>query len=730
MLNNRRVVLLIGYVYFCHFPVIAHSAPEDDDLMNYTLEQLLHVRVTGAAVRELGLKQTPQTGNPAQLKLLDLPMSVDIIDSQTTRARGLKSVTEAAENLVGVISGESPAEPSSFSMRGFSRDSVIILRDGIRTGPASMTMRPQNTFNLKQVEVIKGPSTLNYGSATASGVINMITKKPVINDGTTVEFFGSNATFSTSEWGFGVNSGISNSSAIRIDLNQSLSNGWVDDTESSSINLTASALKQFNNDLTMELSFDYLKDDLPAYWGTPLVPASFARSPLSGIVTTDDGRVLDDAMRINNYNVDDQSSESEHLWSRLMTRWAPSKDFELKLNLYHFHASRAWKNAESYVFNETTELLDRDRFFVFHHHDLYGFQLDGHWQSTLGDMPNHLHLGIDYNKTDFVRDRGFPDGDSVDPFNPSAGLFGPLDKRSSPTKIDVKALILQNSLSLTERWRLDLGVRDESIQLTRDNFDVDGSFITEDSFARTFKPTSYRLASSYKLQDNLSVYAQWSTGHDPVGSNILLVNANENFDFTDIRQYEVGLKYFSPDGKIELTTALYDIQRSDFLLLVTHDTVGNSGQQDSQGIELAVSSQLTDNFRLGGNIAYTDAKYGEFVDPDFGIDATNNTPPNVPDIVANLWFSHNNPWQLPVEVGAGLRYVSDRFSNFQNTVTFREYYLTNFFVAYQKDKDTRIALNVRNLFDERYAPWADIFYPNQVAIGAPRTLEVSFHTKF
>ena len=247
-----------------------------------SLKALLDIDIAGAAVRDLGLGQRIKTANPFELTGMQLPLSVEVINSRTMRARGLKTVTEAAEHLVGVISGESPAEPSSFSMRGFIRDSVIVLRDGIRLGPASMTMRPHNTFNLQQVEILKGPASLHFAPPTASGIINMITKKPVIGQESMTELFGAYSRFDTAEWGIGRSGPVGENLAYRLDINRATSNGWVEDTDSHSLNITAAMLWQVSPMLDVMFSFDYLDDDLPAYWGTPLVPAFFPASRLAG----------------------------------------------------------------------------------------------------------------------------------------------------------------------------------------------------------------------------------------------------------------------------------------------------------------------------------------------------------------------------------------------------------------------------------------------------------------
>lgn len=149
---RRKINHLLGLFLI---PSFAWGQSDNSDILDLTIEELLQLKVAGAVVRNLELNQKTTTGSQLPLSIIERPVSIDVIRSETAQARGLKSVTEAAENLVGVISGESPAEPSSFSMRGFSRDSVIILRDGIKIGPASMTMRPHNMFNLEKLEVLE-----------------------------------------------------------------------------------------------------------------------------------------------------------------------------------------------------------------------------------------------------------------------------------------------------------------------------------------------------------------------------------------------------------------------------------------------------------------------------------------------------------------------------------------------------------------------------------------------
>ncbi|WP_397572063.1 TonB-dependent receptor plug domain-containing protein [Silanimonas sp.] len=144
-------------------PVAAESDALAEDLLDLSINDLLNVKVTGAAVRDLRLQHPAQTGNPFRWRAQQIAASVESIDHDTMQARGLNNVIEAAENLVGVLSGDSPAEPHSFSIRGFSRDSINVLHDGISVGIATLNTRPQGTYNLDRLEIVKGAATLQHG---------------------------------------------------------------------------------------------------------------------------------------------------------------------------------------------------------------------------------------------------------------------------------------------------------------------------------------------------------------------------------------------------------------------------------------------------------------------------------------------------------------------------------------------------------------------------------------
>lgn len=94
---------------------------------------------------------------------------------------------------------------------------------------------------------------------------------------------------------------------------------------------------------------------------------------------------------------------------------------------------------------------------------------------------------------------------------------------------------------------------------------MDGGFSAATSFRRTYRLFNWRAGTVYDIARNVTVYGSFSTGKDPVGANIFLVNANQNFALSTSRQVEAGVKADLLNGRGSLTLALYDIRRRNIL---------------------------------------------------------------------------------------------------------------------------------------------------------------------
>ena len=708
------------------------------------------VVVVGEIVDELQLLEASDAGSRLGLSLLETPASVELIDGSTMQARGYKQVTDAVQSLPGVVSGESPAAPSTFSIRGFTRSQITILRDGLWVGPANMVMRPQNTFNLDRIEVLRGPNSVLHGQGAVAGTVNVVTKSAEIGEPSKIDLLASMGRYDTRQFGIGAGGSFSDSAWYRFDVSQRSSDGYVDRMDSNSLNATGSVLWRATDTLVVKFSVDHLDDELADYWGTPLVPTGSAREPMRNVISTRTGETLDRAMRSHNYNVSDSKAESDQLFLRADVTWTPAENFTIKNTTYRFVADRDWLNAEGYVY--CTEVVDvctqtgeiqryYGYFFVTHEQELVGNRFTAQYDFDLGGMENTVLGGFETTSLDFERARGFrraeplAAGDSVDPYAPIAGLYGPEELRGvSPTDIQTQAVFLENALKISDRLSVVGALRYEQLELDRHNFNSDG-VLEASSFDRDFDWTSWRIGSVFKLADNVAAYAQYSDAKDPVNSNIFLVNGGEDLDLTDAEQWEIGLKGALPEVGVEATVAYFDIQRDDVIEQIGIDSATNVGGRESNGLEVTATWAASEQLKFGVNAAQTRA---EFSRSNNFQNFAGNTPPNVPERTANLWASYNFS-DLPLTLGGAFRYVGDRFGDNANDVTLKSYSLIDAYASW-KHNNLTISARVNNAADEEYVSWSDVFYlgqtdpsfiyANQLLLGAPRTYEVSIAASF
>ena len=714
------------------------------------IDQLEEVVVVGEIVGQLNLLESTEAGSRLGLSILATPATVEVLDSATMQARGYKQVTDAVQRLPGVVSGESPAAPSTFSMRGFTRSQITVLRDGLWVGPANMVMRPQNTFNLDRIEILRGPNSVLHGQGAVAGTVNAVPKSAGVGEPDRVDALASLGRFGTYQLGLGAGGSVNDSAWYRFDLSHRESDGYVNRMDPSSLNTTGSLLWRASDSVSMKFSFDYLNDELADYWGTPLVPTASAKNPMNSVISTRTGETLDEAMRGLNYNVNDSRAESNQLFLRGDITWKPADNVTIKNTIYNFNADREWLNAEGYVYctsvvDVCTEIGEVQRyygyFFVFHDQDLFGNRLTAQFDLNFGGMESSLLGGFEVTSLDFERSRGFrraeplAAADSVDPYSPIPGVYGPEELRGiSPTEIKTRAAFLENVLQVSESLSVVAAFRYEELELDRLNFNSSG--VREaSSFNRDFDWTSWRIGSVLKLSETVAAYAQYSDAKDPINANIFLVSAGEDLDLTDAEQFEIGLKAILTNANIEATIAYFDIQRDDVLEQIGVDRAAMVGGRESNGIEFTATWAASEQLDIGLNTAQTNAEFSRSANFQ---NFAGNTPPNVPERTTNVWTSYDFS-SLPLQIGAALRSVSDRYGDNANDITLKSYSLVDAFASW-KHRNLTVSARINNALDEDYVSWSDVFYlgqndpsfiyANQLLLGTPRTYEISIAASF
>jgi iron complex outermembrane receptor protein len=283
-------------------------------------------------------------------------------------------------------------------------------------------------------------------------------------------------------------------------------------------------------------------------------------------------------------------------------------------------------------------------------------------------------------------------------------------------------------------------VRIESIDLARTAYDTDGFLRTFDGYplAKTFRPVTGRIGYTWEAIPGLTFYSQYATAADPAVANIFILRPTQPLLLTTSRIYETGVKQLLWDNRAEWAFSAFDIERRNVYSTKSGQIATIAGKVHAQGVELAGAVRPTDAWKVWANIALVNSEYEDFVDEN-GTSFAGKTPPNVPRIVVNAGTSYRFATRWPIEVGAVVRHVGERFNFDDNLVVMDAYTVADayaFVDIYGRDlgwsgvDKTRVTFRVRNLTDRKYAQWGDPGYPDQIILGAPRSYEVSAAFKF
>lgn len=674
------------------------------------------VEVTGQAVRStdsLPLNSPASSGSRLGLTPLETPASIDVITSDLMRERGDRTTQEALENAAGVVAGQCFGL-TCFSMRGFSGTlSLPFLFDGLRY--PGLAFSPRGTQVFDRIEVIKGPSSVLHGLGSVTGAVNFVTRPA---DGKKErELFLAYDRWQTKNIGFGLGGGQADGVAYRFDLNvmdaDRGSAGWVDRSSYTYWHGTGEVAWRITPALKLTLSAQTLDDDGEWYFGTPLVAGK-----------------IDTRIRYNNYNVIDSQMKKRANWLRGNVEYQFSPALKLRNEIYSNDEKRFYRNAEVHNYNTATGKVDLSDFLnIVHEQELAGNRTEFSADHALAGLRNRIVAGLDISRNKHQRINNSPYAAppaSVDFLTPDPVSFATTSAFSPQRRsvVDSRALFVENLLSLTEQAKLSLSYRQDRIDL--DSFDLRGNT----QFDKQWKANSWRVGALYDITPMLTAYAQLSRAFEPPAQVVTLTAAQRNFNLTQARQAEVGLKGQLPGQAGEFTLSYFDIVRNDIL---TRDpnapaTTIQIGQQSSRGLEFDLVWRMAAAWTLGINGTWLQAQFDTFNESVAGVAVSRAglLPPDTPERVGNVFLTWrpSNEWRI----NTSLRHVGKRATNNANTV-FMPGYATADIGAGITLPLGELAFKLRNITDKVYAT-RSYGTGQQVLLGEPRALEVSYTARF
>ncbi len=659
------------------------------------------------------------TGTKSDMNPLESPMSYEVYGNELLEARQVDSVNEALRYVPGVTPESRPTVTifDQYTIRGF--ESYRNYYDGLPLQYNGLwNLVPQvDAFATESVEVLKGPTSVLYGSAPPGGMVNQTAKQPRSQQETVLRArIGTNALRELA---------IDSTGPLAQDVDYRLialareRDGQQATTREERRLLAPSLTWRIGPSTRLNLNL-YYQDDPALVPSTPLPALGTLRRAPYGFLDAD-------------------AFAGDANWSGMerettMAGWKFEHAFNDRIsflqNFRYTNASGFQRNTYNNGLLEDGRTLTRAAYFTDETQN--GWVVDNQLALRLntGAFSHRILLGADYQR---LRSRvGY--GDTLGTDTPSIDLGAPDHRLFDVAQLPFgfyteQHAIRQSQLGLYLQDEVKLGALTVIGGLRHDRYRSDdanaSTYAGSLSDSRTVvaqRKTSGRLAAIYQFGNGLAPYLNYSTSFEPTSGVDSLTGAA--FKPTTAKQLEGGVKFKSSDGRTALTAAVFEIRKQNVVVNTpTFNQYTQNGEVRSRGAELSWTQALNDRFDFTLGLSRLDMEVTKNpLDPAL----VGKKPVWVADRQASLWLNYQ-PLDV-LDLSAGVRYVGESQMDALNSGFVPSYTVFDAAAMLRLNRTWRLGLTAGNLGDKRYV--GACHSAQNCWMGAERNIELSLHAAF
>lgn len=649
--------------------------------------------------------------------LRDTPQSISVVSENQIRDTAAQSLAEATRYVpgLGFQQGEGNRETPVF--RGFSTTADFFV-DGVRDD----VQYYRDLYNIERVEVLKGPNGMIFGRSAVGGLINRVSKTPKWKsfvDGSLTLGSDRNRRATVD-----VNQVVNDSLALRLNALYENSESYRDGVtlERSGVNPTATF--KVTDDTAVTLGYEHFEDErvadrgVPSFQGKPLKTnrsTFFGNSEQSPVSTE-----LDAFTAVISHQFNDNAKVTNR------TRWSDQNKFYQ--NVFPGAVNAAGTRVSISAYSNKTS---RDGIFN---------QTDLNLNFNTGSLKHALLVGTELSKQDTsnFRQTGYF-GSAATATSVSVPVSNPTTTEvltfrqsasdaSNSSESTSLGIYVQDQVTLNQYFQVIAGLRFDSIKNEVLNKRTAATFETSDSLV------SPRFGLIFKPIEPVSIYANYSLAYQPRAGDQLssLSVTNEALDPEKFINYEVGAKWDLRQN-LAATLAVYRLDRTNVIVVDPADptkTILGDGQR-SQGVELALTGNITPAWSVSAGYGYTEA---EFTADTTATLRDGAQVAQVPKHTVALW----NRYDFTPAWGAGLGVTykakmlaaneqAPTASNPNPNVELPSYVRTDAAIYFNASKSVQFQLNVENVFDKEY--YSSAHNNNNITPGSPRALRLGVSVK-
>lgn len=651
-------------------------------------------------------------GSRIDTPLRDLPAAVQIITRQLIDDQGATNIQDIVRNVSGVnVPHSAGARAEAFTIRGFTSIENT-YRDGYRNG-YSANRSSTELANVERVEVLKGPASILFGRLDPSGVVNLVTKKPLADHYYSVQFQGGSYKYLRPQLDF---SGPLRSNLLyRLNMAYENADTFRDYNERERFFAAPSLNWLVSPKTSILFESEYLNDHrlvdrglvalrggvapvlVSTFYGDPGIPY-FNKNVKAGITLNTnltDVTTFRSALRVS-VSLPEYYSRQAQAVIDLNSRYTGTNTAVL--------ATRA--NCARLGTTACVE-ISQDRSDQLWH--TYNWQNDLATKFTLFGFQNSMVVGGDGQmEISELANMVSTTRQLMDIFNPSY-KFAPdtLIRGYDFNRKNVGGgLFLQDQIALRDDLKITVGGRFDYVRTSRnDYYSATKRSPVLDRQSTIDKKFSPRAGIVYQPYNPISLYFNYAQSFIPV---LTFGVDTKPFKPETGEIYETGVKFSFWRNRLTTSVAVFDITRAN-VSTSDPDNTGYSiqiGEQSSRGFEWDFSAQLKRNWNIIATYAYTDVKITK--DNFRNAHLIGNLVLGAPKETGSLWMTYEFSSGRLKGFGAGIGAfgVTDRFGDNAHTFRLPGYVrvdTTAYYKIYSQEKlKMRLGVNVNNLLDKLY----------------------------
>lgn len=669
------------------------------------------VTVSGAAH-----KHSVAESNRLGVTLRETPQAATVIGADLIRAQGAYRLEEVLRNAPGVsqASGHTGIF-SNFVLRGFQlNNNAGYFKDGLRFDRQS----DLSLQNIEQVEVVRGPASLQYGKLVPGGFVNFVTRKPQAVSKHEATLYANQS--GRIEGGVDSTGKLTDDGSVlyRINAEAKHLDSFRDHVDGESFLVSPAFTIKLGAATVLDVMTEHNRLDTIR---DPAQPAPDGRT-IGSVTSLDPELFYGEPDAKNNVRSNAGTIRLNH---RLNEIWTLRSDY----------ANSHYKRDMFFTFNLTpagSTVARRSNTSVTKQHS-ETMRVEAFGEFATGEVRHRLLAGLDRLHRRFDETFGTPEAiPAVSLFSPSpAGNVLYNQTLSEIATVDVRnsGFYLQDQVEFG-RWSVMLGARRDWLKENmRANVISDG--VVAASGTDTAK-TSPSAGLVYRLAPDLSLYVSTTRSLD---ANLARDGCGRDYTPSRGMQYEVGAKGAAFGDGLQWAVTAFDLRRTNTLVDDPSSAMDaatgvtcqvQAGEQRASGVELEASGQIARGWRLHGVFTHLNARVSE----DTAVSMVGKKLKNSPEKSARLWieYAFGESWQ-GLSASLGVTYVGRRFADDANTLAIPSYTVWEAGARYAISPHDTIQLAVKNLTDRRYVEDAEQNV-SSISQGAPRTIFLRYIRTF